>query len=204
MPEVYTAGKTEKESPKDITGIVGQPSGGLFSAYIVRPAWVNFATEETGEQIILLLRRHWVTNVPWILLAILMILGPFVLTVFPLLAFLPARFQLMGVLFWYLLTMALIFEGFLGWFYNIFIVTDERVVDIDFVGLIYREISEARISRVQSATFSQGGLVQAIFNFGLVLVQTAAEIQNIEFEDVPNPSMVVRTIDSLIPHQGGP
>ena len=39
---------------------------------------------------------------------------------------------------WYLILAAFIFEEFLGWFFNVNIITDERIVEVDFHNLIYR------------------------------------------------------------------
>lgn len=203
MPEVYSSRKksatTEavKATPKPQTAKLPASQGGIFSTYLIGPTWVSFDTQEPNEKIILLLRNHWVTNVSWVVIAIAMILAPAFLSSFPILSFLPTRFQLTAVLFWYLLTLAFIFERFLGWFYNIFIVTDMRVVDVDFVNLIYREVSEALLTNIESVTLMQGGIMGALFNFGNVFIQTAAEVENIEFEKVPNPASVVKTINLL-------
>lgn len=221
MPEVFNSSKARlsqdqplpqtqsqpqaqplSESPVEIS--VLEPRGGKFSSFVCKPNWIRFKTEEEGEKIILLLRQHIVTNVPWVIAAIVMIIAPSILSYFPLLSFLPVRFQLMGVIFWYLLTLAFIFERFLGWFYNIFIVTDRRIIDIDFVGLLYRQVDECHFDDVQSLTFSQGGFVRAIFDYGYVLIQTAAEIENIQFEDVPDPAGVTKIIESLIPTHNSP
>lgn len=204
MPEVFNSSKVGGGQQPRIQpeALQIEPRGGTLSSFMYKPDWVRFDTEEDGEMVILLLRQHIVTNVPWVLLAILMIVAPSILSYFPLLSSLPVRFQLMGVLFWYLLTLAFIFERFLGWFYNIFIVTDRRIIDVDFVGLIYRQVNECHFDEIESLTFSQGGFVRAIFDYGFVLVQTAAEIENIQFEDVPNPSEVTKIIDSMIPHHG--
>ena len=202
MPEVYTAdhGKTEVP-PTAAAAELPDPSGGIFSSFISQPTWADFDTREPAERIILLLRPHRVTNVSWVITAVVMMVAPSVLSVFPILSFLPARFQAAGIIFWYLLTSAFIFESFLHWFYNIFIVTDRRVIDVDFYSLMYREISEAHLTQIEDVTLKQGGFVRAMFNYGSVFIQTAAEVENIQFEDVPDPARVTKVIDSLIPER---
>lgn len=208
MPEVFNSASSqppsdssEQKSPLESEVSLPPPKGGLFSSFLCQPSWVSFDTKDDNEKVILLLRQHWVVNVPWVLLALVMIAAPSVLSFFPILEFLPAKFQLMAVSFWYLLTLAFIFERFLSWFYNIFIVTDKRVIDIDFLNLIYKQVSECHFSEIESLTYTQGGFVRAMFNFGTVLVQTAAEIENIEFEDVPVPADVSKIINSLVPER---
>lgn len=191
MVEIYTAKQEQEEKVK-----ISQASNPL-SAFALNPAGVKFETQEAGEKIILLLRKHWITNLPWVLSAILLFFAPLVLRFFPLLDFLPLRFQLMAVVLWYLLVTSFIFERFLTWFFNAYIITDERIVDIDFFNLIYKQVTEAKIDRIQDTTLRMGGVVRAIFNFGDVLVQTAGAEPNLEFEDVPNPDEVMQILQSL-------
>ena len=42
-----------------------------------------------------------------------------------------------------------------------------------------------------------GGVIRTIFNYGDVIIQTAAEIPQIDFEAVPNPDRVSRILREL-------
>jgi len=126
-----------------------------------------------------------------------MILAPLVLTQFPLIDFLPGRFRFITILMWFLLTLAFIMESFLSWYFNVNIITDERVIDIDFYNLIYKEISDAEIENIEDVTLIQGGVWQTLFNYGLVIIQTAAETPQFEFKDIPNPSLVVNVLKNM-------
>jgi uncharacterized membrane protein YdbT with pleckstrin-like domain len=169
-----------------------------LSAIISFPKEVEFETQDEQEEIILLLRRHPVTNIGWILLSILMIIAPVVLKYVPFLASFPQRFCTIIVIVWYLITLSFIFEKFISWFYNVYIITDERIIDVDFHSLVYREISQCKIDKIQDITYKGGGLFRSIFNFGDIFIQTAAETQLIEFEKVPDPAKIVRVLNHLI------
>ena len=168
-----------------------------FFAFGYMPKNVDFVTRESKEKIILVLRRHLITNVGWVSVAVLMLFAPAVLAAFPFLDFLPERFRFIAVLGWYLITTAFILENFLHWFFDVNIVTDERVVDIDFVNLIYRETSEASINNIQDVTTRLGGATRTIFNYGDILIQTAAEVQDIEFLAIPKPDKVAKILRQL-------
>jgi len=168
-----------------------------LAAFVSRPKKIGFETQFDGEEVILLLRRHWITNLPWIAGCLLMVFAPILLTGFPLIEFLPSRFQFVIILMWYLLTFAFTLEKFLTWYFNVYIITDERIVDVDFYNLIYKEISDAEIEKIQDVTLIMGGVLQSVFNYGLVRVQTAAEIPQFEFEYVPNPALVVKVLERL-------
>jgi uncharacterized membrane protein YdbT with pleckstrin-like domain len=179
MPDVYVSDNNQpvKESPVSIP--------------------LRFETQESNEEVILLLRRHWVTNIPWIAIAILMLWAPLVLSIFPLLDFMPARYQFMALILWYLLTTAFIFEKFLSWYFNVYLVTNERLIDYDFFNLLYKTTTEAEITKIQDINVQMGGLAQTVFNYGTVLIETAGEIPNLEFEQVPNPAAVTKRIREL-------
>lgn len=168
-----------------------------ISAFALLPKGVNFETKNKGEKVVLLLRRHPLTNLRWVFLGLLMVLAPLVLGSFPILDFLPSNFKFISVLGWYMISVAFIFENFLSWFFNVNIVTDERIIDIDFVNLIYKEISDADIDKIQDVTVKVGGVVQTIFNYGDVYIQTASERPRFEFLSVPKPEEVAKILQEL-------
>lgn len=210
MPDIYVAPKEEKKrkkkaakpaiagkvvkSVKDVKGRVGE----LFTAYLARPTDVRFETQEKDEKIVLLLRHHQVTNLPWFFLAILMLFAPLLTLLFPFLNFLPARYQMMAYFLWYLFIFAYVLENYLCWYFGVNIITDERIVDIDFYSLIYKEVSHCKIDQIQDVTFRMGGLLRTLFNFGDVVIQTAGETLFFELSSVPNPALVVRKLNDLM------
>jgi cell division protein FtsL len=125
-----------------------------------------------------------------------------VLPSFPIIAFLPENFQAVAVIFWYLITFAFILESFLVWFFNASIVTNRRIVDIDFHNLIYKEVSDTEHDQIQDVTYKMGGAVRTIFNYGDVYVQTASEVPNFEFLAVPKPDEVAKLLQELREHHG--
>ncbi len=188
-PEIF-------EAPKNIENLPGHTHNPL-ATYCYYPHDVDFLNKEPDEQIILLVRRHIFTNLGWLILVILMIFAPLVLNYFPLLEFLPIKFQTLAILFWYLLTLAIAIQGFLSWFFSVNIITNKRVIDVDFENLIYRKITDAQISRIEDVTVQMGSVVRTLFNFGDIVIQTAAEIPEVTFEAVPFPDKIDKILSDL-------
>ena len=90
------------------------------------------------------------------------------------------------------------FEKFLGWFFNVYIITDERVIDVDFYSLLYKQISDAGLDKIQDMTYRTNGIAGSVINYGDILIQTAGEQPNLEFEAVPRPAEVVKILNELI------
>lgn len=168
-----------------------------LSPFAFLPKDVDFETRNKGEKVVLLLRRHPITNLRWIIISILMAIAPIFLNFFPILSFMPSNFRFVAVLGWYMIIFAFVFESFLSWFFNVNIITDERIVDIDFVNLIYKEISDADIDKIQDVNVRVGGVIRTMFNYGDVYIQTASEKPNFEFLAVPDPERVVKILQEL-------
>lgn len=177
-----------------------------LTSFAVSPEGVRFETQEPQESVVLFLRQHlFILLGPAILVLTLafapVVLFPFLSRFLVLPVDVPLPYIIVGTAFWYVVTFGFALMSFLRWFFNIYVVTDRRTVDIDFLHLLYKEFSEARLERVQDINFRSGGIFSAIFDYGDVYVQTAAEVPNIEFLAVPQPARVVETISDLLEKQ---
>jgi hypothetical protein len=198
--------KSAKRRPEDYSDLVraAKQVKGSLGAFLVRPKRLRFETQEKREKSLLLLRRHVITNVPWLLLSLMWMVLPWLFWVMsvktggePILSFVPVKFRVVGLSGWYLLVGGFILENFLSWYFNVYIVTDERIVDIDFYSLIYKEVSGAKIENIQDVTFTMGGVIRALFNFGTIYIQTAGEKREFDFEDVPRPQQVAKFLNEM-------
>jgi len=179
------------------------------SAYIENPQNCSFAGQDRDEKILLLLRAHPITNLSWIILAIFLFFLPFllprILTLVNFdLSFIPESFRLVFLLINYLLVLIIVFEGFLFWYFNVYIVTNKNIVDIDFHSLLFRNIDMAPLRNVEDVSSSMGGILQALFHYGDVFVQTAGASKSVDFHKVPRPHRVADFIlDQVHKKSGG-
>ncbi len=194
---------TPKQSSSDteeiyqkIYNILGHTKNPL-SSFLVRPKVLSFAERDNDEEIYLAVRSHWITNLKWMVAVFLMLLLPLIFNSFNFLTFLPSSYRLVGILFWYLFTFMFAFERFLDWYFDLFLVTNERIVDIDFNNLLNKHFAEADLDMIQDVSSSVKGIMGTFFNYGDVLIQTAAEINQINFEKVPNPEKIIKLLKEL-------
>jgi len=74
---------------------------------------------------------------------------------------------------------------------DVYIVTTHRIIDIDRRAFIfYEEAVIAEYSKIQDVIVSIPTVIARTFNFGLVRVETAGSLPNLEMIDVPNPFAV--------------
>ncbi|KKR86422.1 MAG: putative membrane protein [Candidatus Curtissbacteria bacterium GW2011_GWA1_41_11] len=200
MPTLFEAPQKAKSPNRDPGRSHGRSKMRPLTSFAVNPDGVRFETQEEEERVILFLRQHNIVNVPWVVVAIILVFAPSFLI--PLLIqnvpfSIPPSYFLVGTLAWYLATVGFILTNFLRWFFNIYIVTNERIVDIDFYYLLFKRFSQAELEKIQDISYSTGGVFATVFNYGEVMVETAGEAPNLEFVAVPRPDIVVETIRSI-------
>ena len=113
-------------------------------------------------------------------------------------AIMPQNYMLVITLFYYLLVTTFLFINFITWYFNLNIVTEKRLLDIEFQSVVYKNVAATKLTLVQDVSYSQIGVIRTIFNYGNVLVQTAGTIDNFIFEAVPRPEDAVHVIENLI------
>lgn len=202
-PDVVPEPVIEKGSVAETDRILKSKSGSaIFSAFSAFPEAVRFAGEDADEEIILLMRAHLVTNVKWILATLGLLILP--LIIFPLLGSvnlfpsIGAGTGLVFTLLWFAGTFTYAFVNFLYWYFNVYIVTNERVVDVDWYSILYHKTSSTRISKIQDVSVTRSGVFASAFDYGDIHIQTAANESNFEFTAVPHPELVKDKIEELM------
>ena len=184
--------KKKRDLYHDITHEI-RPGVGLQ----LEPKGVKFADKDKDEEALVVLRRHPVTNAPWIILTIIMFFTLFFNFHFNWLGSLPVSLRLTINYAWLVLTLLVAWSGLLSWYFNVSVISDKRIIDVDFHDLIYREVSDANLEKIEDVTHNMGGLLGIIFNFGDIYVQTAGTKPQIEFLKVPHPAQVASILRKL-------
>lgn len=161
----------------------------------------TFEGKKEQETVVLFLHRHWYTLVgkTSILLImslfpilVLLVLGQVILAnnLIPLFTFLWAAY-IMALWFYlfYTLTMYTL---------DYWIITNERIVNNIQQGFFNRRISEVSIHMVQDVSVKLAGMIPTMLNYGLVEIQTAAEIAHFKLEQVPMPQVVKDKIMEIV------
>lgn len=212
MPDIYNsksntpnlANAPEKTGASNNTPLPSKTSllSHSFSAFHFMPESVRFETQAAGETIILLLRKHWITNLFWLIISFLLILLPLLFSPLFMRVTLPSFMTFSLIIFilliWYLVTFSYVLVNFLLWYFTVSIVTNERIIDIDYVNILYKKFAETRIARIEDVTERTGGFVKSFFDYGDVYVQTAAKEAEFQFVEIPHPEKVVQIINDLM------
>lgn len=176
----------------------------IFSRY-------HFQGQRENEEVLRIIHRHWFNIfLQYIGIGCAALLVTIIFSVLPKVISLPPD-ALPSIFSSFLLNTFLLFIWlyvFLIWvdyYFDVWIITNERIVNIEQKGLFNREVSELRFSRIQDVTSVVDGFVPTILNFGDVYVQTAAEEERFVFRQIPDPytikDMVMRLSRSSTPEE---
>ncbi len=188
--------EVEKPLPKKRS----RPS--FLSTYVERPEGVSFEIQEENEEIIVFIRRDFITNFPWLITSISLtflpvLLYPFLPNLLSIVS-LSQAYQNFIFLFYYLALFGYILLNFSLWYFHVSLVTSERIIDIDIHGIVLRDVAEVRLEQVQDVSYSQNGFLRSLFDYGDVVIQTAGTEANVEFDKAPRPARIVQIISGLL------
>lgn len=175
----------------------------FFPALFALPKKIRFDKQEENEVIELFLRQHPIVNVFWVVTSlILLVLPPIFFQVDLILgldyvARVPLSILLGGLIIYYMLILAYAFEQFLSWYFNVYIITNMHIVDINFYSLLSKEVVEISLSDIEVISHHVDGVLGSLFHFGDVEIETAAETKRIVFEKVPRPDIVTDKVQDL-------
>ncbi len=164
---------------------------------------IEFKGKKPDEEVILLLRRHWLVFFfrffPFFLGFLFLIIANQIG---------PQLFQFFGlgvdVDFFYFfisfLAINLWLAAFITWinFYlDVWIITDSRVINIEQVALFSRHISELKHNKIQDVTSEVKGIFPTLFNYGDVYIQTAGSKARFIFWQISKPNYTRNIIVQL-------
>lgn len=168
------------------------------------------------EEIEYLIRHHWIGFLGTLVTVLAMAILPAVVLIIlnlaepTLLANSRVVIAMIATLF-YLFLSTFLFSALINYYYNILIITNERLINISQEGLLSRKTSELNFAEIENVSADVNGFVQSWFNFGLLVVETAgggtsgAMVRPGYFtiQDVPDPNQIARTILDLKLNAGG-
>lgn len=149
---------------------------------------------KAGEEVVSVVRHDVLTLWLRILAAFLLIVLPFFL-IFPL--FKMGYWGVVIFLFLIALGLAYGLRVFVVWYYNAFIITNQRIIDIDQRGFFERIVSEAPYEKIQDASYRVRGIFGTVFHYGDVRIQTAGATVELEIHNISCPETIQQLIVDL-------
>ncbi|MDH4330322.1 MAG: PH domain-containing protein [Candidatus Moranbacteria bacterium] len=152
----------------------------------------HFRGQAENEKIIKVIRRHWF-NIFQQYIMVLVFLFFLISSFWTIPEYYDLSNPQMLNLFLFgeslLFLMAWIFS-FILWidfYFDVWIITDKRIVDIEQKALFVRHVSELKFAKIQDVSIEVSGLIPTMLNYGDVHIQTAGSKTRFVFQKVPDP-----------------
>lgn len=164
----------------------------------------RFPGQRDDEKIQFILRRHKITLFIPLLYLIVLAFLPIVLYAllipYTFSAFLESPYMeiyFLMILIYYGFLWIISFIEWMDYYLDIWIVTNQRILDVQQRGVFHRVVAELDLKRVQDIRSTVSGSLQTIFQFGDIQIQTASEDNVIKPKSIPHPVTVRREIMEL-------
>ena len=83
------------------------------------------------------------------------------------------------------------------YYLDVLIVTNNRIFDITQEGLFKRTSSSFRIDKIQNVTVDQKGIIETLFDFGTIKLETAGEREDFVASYITNPYEIKKFVNEM-------
>ena len=164
-----------------------------------KPPKLPFPLQE-GETIIEVCRRHWIYLWPRLSGMALFALAPVVVFA---VALAKAGWLdgTVAKVFWIATAVYLVYWGvrlLFAWYRyhnDIWVISNQRIIDSTKTNPLNLKISTTDLVNVQDMSIERNGVLRTVFDYGDILCQTAAEIQEFRLTGIPHPRETQALID---------
>ncbi len=100
----------------------------------------------------------------------------------------------------FILGLLIMFPSWIHWYFSIYILTNERFIQITQKGFFHKTVADIGIKHIQSINYQIAGIQETMLGFGSVLVQTY--LGDILINDVHHPEKVSNDLFGILRKYG--
>lgn len=98
------------------------------------------------------------------------------------------------------LSFLLFMPSWINWYYSVFIVTDQRLIQITQKGFFHKSVVDLSLTQMQSLNYEVAGVQATLLGFGTILIQTY--IGDLVIHEVHHPDKITKKIALILRNQG--
>lgn len=155
-----------------------------------------FADQFDDEEVLFVFRKHPIVMRKGLIFAMLAIL----LGTLPALVKPEISYFFGGLAAGFVLSLLIFSPFWIGWYYSVFIVTDQRLIQITQKGLFHRSVVDLGLSQIQMVNYQIAGLQETLLGFGTIMMQTY--VGDLVIHDVHHPAKIQKQILHILRDQG--
>lgn len=163
----------------------------------------SFEDQFDDENVLMVFRKHPIVMRKGLIYGSFALLAPMLYILA--LTYMPSHFPTMS--FFGLMFLLGIFLGFvvffpawIAWYYSVFIVTDQRFIQITQKGLFHRSVVDIGINQIQMVNYEIAGFQETLLGYGTLMMQTY--MGELLIHDVHHPSHIQKKMLNILRKQG--
>lgn len=94
----------------------------------------------------------------------------------------------------------LFFPSWLGWYFSVFIMTDQRFIQITQRGFFHRSVADLGLNQIQSVNYAVSGFQETLLGFGTIMMQTY--VGDLVLTDIHKPGKVQKRLLTILRDEG--
>ncbi len=164
-----------------------------------------FADQMDDEEVLFVFRKHPVVMRKGLIISMLaLLIGPLYTLALtysrPPEQYPSTQFFFTSLLISFVLSAVIFFPFWIGWFYSVFIVTDQRLIQITQKGLFHRAVVDIGLPQIQMVNYEIAGLQETLLGFGTIMMQTY--LGDLIIHDVHHPAKIQKKLLGILREQG--
>lgn len=155
-----------------------------------------FEDQLENEDLIYVFRKHPIVMRKGLIFSMLAILGGTIPSLIK-----PEYSYLFGGLAAGFIVAALVFMPYwITWYYSVYIVTDQRLIQITQKGLWNRSVVDIGLNQIQMVNYEVSGLEETMLGFGTIMMQTF--VGDLVIHDVHHPARTQKKLLTILREKG--
>lgn len=161
-----------------------------------KPVKKDFADQFDDEEVLFLFRKHPIVMRKGLIISMLAILaGTIPALIKPELSYFYG-----GLAGGLILSVLLFIPSWIVWFYSVFIITNQRLIQITQKGFFNKSVVDLGLSKIQSTNYEIKGVQATLLGFGTIMLQT--NMGDLTVHEVHHPADVIKKISEVLRSQG--
>ncbi len=110
------------------------------------------------------------------------------------------KFFLLSLLLSMMVGCILFMPSWISWHFSVFIVTDQRFIQIVQKGLFHRSVADIRLSQIQSVNYAVAGIEETLLGFGTIKMQTY--VGDLKISHIHKPAKLQKKLLYILREKG--
>ncbi|HEV2402729.1 MAG TPA: PH domain-containing protein [Candidatus Saccharimonadales bacterium] len=94
----------------------------------------------------------------------------------------------------------LMLPSWIGWYFSVFIVTDQRLIQITQRGLFHRSVVDMGLGQIQMINYEISGLQATLLGFGTIMMQTF--VGDLVIHEIHHPAAIQKKLLEVLRDKG--